>query len=308
LASGGTIPACRIGFRTYGTLNARKSNAILFPTWFGGRSADLAGFIGPDRMADSSRFFVITVDALGNGVSCSPSNTPSMPRFTVADMVEAEYRLATEHFGLKHLHAVMGISMGGMQTFEWIVAHPDSMDLAVPIVGSTRLASIDLLLWGAELNALESAEKCRCDMAQAMKTARMFHTFAAQTPAYRTRETPPADYSKLVAQIEQSARTGLAAPDWAAQLRAMMAHDISLRYGGDMARAAQAVKAKVLVVVAAQDHMVNPAPAIDFARLAHLDLLELTSDCGHGAPSCEGPKMTEAVRSFLARERISAPQ
>ncbi|MDX1518217.1 MAG: hypothetical protein R3288_15330, partial [Woeseiaceae bacterium] len=67
---------CRVGYRTYGVLQADGSNVILFPTWFGGTTNDLETFgkVGPGALADSDRYFVITVDALGNGVSCSPSN------------------------------------------------------------------------------------------------------------------------------------------------------------------------------------------------------------------------------------------
>ncbi len=98
-------------------------------------------------MADTGKYFVVTIDAIGNGVSSSPSNSKSQPRlsfpnFTIRDMVESEHRLATETFGIKHLHAVMGISMGGMQTFEWITAYPDFMDAAVPMAG---LAAIHFL-------------------------------------------------------------------------------------------------------------------------------------------------------------------
>lgn len=77
-------------------------------------------------MVDPAKWFLIAVDALGDGVSSSPSNSetqhgPAFPAFNTRDMVDAEYRMVTETFGIKHLHAVMGVSMGGMQTFEWMV-------------------------------------------------------------------------------------------------------------------------------------------------------------------------------------------
>ncbi len=51
-------------------------------------------------------------------------------------MVRTHHRLATEQLGLKLLRAVVGISMGGMQTFEWMVAYPELLKKAVPIVGA----------------------------------------------------------------------------------------------------------------------------------------------------------------------------
>jgi homoserine O-acetyltransferase len=45
--------------------------------------------------------------------------------------------------------------------------------------------------------------------------------------------------------------------------------------------------------------MVNPAPSVELARHLKARLIEITGDCGHLAPGCEGKKMNEAVRSFL---------
>jgi homoserine O-acetyltransferase len=55
------------------------------------------------------------------------------------------------------------------------------------------------------------------------------------------------------------------------------------------------------VIVAKQDHTVTPQPAVDFASLLHAPLLELDSDCGHLAPSCESPKVAAAVADFLQK-------
>ena len=58
------------------------------------------------------------------------------PVFTIRDMVNSQHRLLTENLGINHIRAVMGISMGGMQTFQWIVSYPEFMDKAVVLVGS----------------------------------------------------------------------------------------------------------------------------------------------------------------------------
>ena len=146
--AGEVLRDARIGYRTAGKLNAERSNGILFPTWFTGNTEQLftTGAVAP---VDTSRFFLIAVDALANGTSSSPSNTDgqagqAFPMVTIRDMVNSQRRLLTEVLGVRHLHAVMGISMGGMQTFEWITAYPGFMDRAVPIVGSPRLGSYDL--------------------------------------------------------------------------------------------------------------------------------------------------------------------
>ena len=75
LTSGDVIRDCRVGYRTYGHLNAEKSNAILFPTWASGTSEQLKDQTAPGKLADSSKYFVVLVDALANGVSSSPSNS-----------------------------------------------------------------------------------------------------------------------------------------------------------------------------------------------------------------------------------------
>jgi homoserine O-acetyltransferase len=300
LSSGATIPVCRLGYRTYGALNAARDNAVLWPTWFSGASADLAAFVGPGNVVDSSKYFVITVDALANGVSCSPSNTTgTFPAVTIRDMVESQYRLAREKFQISRLHAVVGISMGGMQTFEWMVAHPGFLARAVPIIGTTALETPDLLLWTAELSAIEAVQKAGADPRQAMRAVGAMHQFALYTPDYYVREKPPAAFPQILARIDEDARQGMDPRDWAAQLEAMLAHDVYRTFGGSLEKAAAAVRARTLVVLAPRDHMVNPHPALRFAA-AGLGVLRLESDCGHMATSCQSAAMTEAVAAFLA--------
>ncbi|MGA2185012.1 MAG: alpha/beta fold hydrolase [Bryobacteraceae bacterium] len=298
LESGEVLRNCRIGYRTFGTLNAAKSNAVLFPTWFSGQSDDLAQFMAADGLVDPARYFVIAVDALGDGVSSSPSNSSEQPRmtfpkFTIRDMVTSEYRLVKEVLGIPHLHAVMGISMGGMQTFAWVVSYPDFVDRAVPIVGSPRLTTTDLLLWTAEADAItESAGWDRGDYNHppSLRAVGDMHAFALTTPAYRARSTPASEFPAFLKGIDSAPLGRMDANDWLRQLQAMMAQN---------AAAPQRVKAKMLIVVAKQDHMVNPQPALDFAAAIHAPAIELDSDCGHLSPGCEKDTLYPLVRAFL---------
>lgn len=304
LESGEVIRSCKLGYRTFGTLNADKSNAILFPTWFGGTSEQLASNFGKGKMVDDTKFFIIALDAIGNGVSSSPSNSRSQygeafPRFTIRDMVNSEHHLVTREFGVKKLYAVMGISMGGMQTFEWMVAYPEMMERAIPIVGTTHQTAFDLLLWSTQLKAIEEAKKLDTSKNTGAAMVARIHTLALFTPAYRNANTPPKDFLSFVEKEEQNYLKTFNAENWASQLRAMMSHDISRRYNGLMTEAARAVKAKTLVVIARQDMMVNPDPAIDFARLINGRIFEVNNSCGHVYAACEGNLVNTVVAAFL---------
>jgi homoserine O-acetyltransferase len=305
LTSARKIENCRIGYRTWGTLNAQGSNAVLFPSWFSGNSSNMAAFVGADKMIDPAKFFLIAVDALGDGVSSSPSNSETQhatrfPPITITDMVEAEYRLATEALHLKHLHAVMGISMGGMQTFEWMVKYPAFMDVAIPIVGSPRLTSYDLLLWQAEIEAAQDDplfQGGNYTQAPKLPLVEFIHTMNLSTPTHYAQTVARDDYAKAQESYYSKGILPFDANDWLAQLAAMVGHDVA--QGASIEAAAKKVKAKVLVVAAAEDHMVNPKPALDFASLIHAQTLVLESDCGHLAPGCESAKMYPTVKTFL---------
>jgi homoserine O-acetyltransferase len=309
LESGEVIRDCRIGYRTWGKLDTARSNAVLFPTWFGGTTAHLAGNFGAGKMVDPATYYIIAVDAIGNGVSTSPSNSAAQPhmkfpRFTIRDMVESQHRLLTATLGLTHVRAVMGISMGGMQTFQWMVAYPDFLDRAVPIVGTPKLTAYDTLLWEAERHAIEGAADWKQGEYQqrpaaAMRTVSDIHNLAISTPGRYASENRGKNMAGVLATAEKATLEGMDANDWYRQLEAMLGHDIFRAFGGDIARAARAVKAKVAVIVAAKDHMVNPGPALEFAGALHAGVVELESECGHLAPGCEAPRVNAAVSSAL---------
>ncbi len=308
LHDGQVIRDCTIAYRTLGTLNKDKSNAVLFPTWFGGGSEDLVPLVGPEGLVDPSRFFVILVDALGDGHSSSPSNSKVQPRmrfppFTIADMVSAEHRLVTEKLGITHLHAVIGISMGGMQTFQWAVEYPGFLSKAVPIVGSPRLTSYDMLLWQSEASAIEEDKDWNggnYTKPPALNAVAEIHSLALHTPAYRVRETSPSAFPEFLKEVDRSGLGRMDANDWLRQLQAMMSLDVAKPFGGSMEKAAAVVRAEMLVVPSLEDHMVNPLPALDFAHLRSAKLYGLTGDCGHLATSCDSAHLYAAVRAFLA--------
>ncbi len=310
LESGQSIHNCKLAYRTFGSLGPDKSNAILFPMWFTGRSGDVSAYIGHAQLIDDAKYFVIVVDPIGNGVSCSPSNStaqhgPDFPAYTIRDMVSSEYRLLTEQLHITHLHAVMGVSMGGMQTFEWVADHPEMMDLAVPIVGSPQLSSYDLLLWTAEADALKADPEFhggRYTVRPKMPMVAYLHSMNLATPEFRAEHTTREQFPQFFHQLATEANNGSDANDYLSQLSAMIHHDIGHGDGSEQSlyQVAPRIKAKMLIVNARQDHMVNPLPALGFAKLIHAQTIVLESDCGHLAPGCELATLAPQVDRFLA--------
>jgi homoserine O-acetyltransferase len=146
LECGTTLRPAHVAYQTYGELNADKSNAILYPTWYSGRHWDNEWLIGEDKALDPRRWFIIVPNMLGNGLSSSPSNTPPpwdrarFPRINVRDNVASQHRLVTEHLGISTLPLVLGWSMGAGQTYQWAVSHPEMVQRILPFCGSPRTA------------------------------------------------------------------------------------------------------------------------------------------------------------------------
>jgi len=136
--SGEVIPELRIHFTTIGAPTGEpvlilhgttQSGASMLGPDFGGE------LFGPGQPLDASRYYIILPDAIGHGKSSKPSDglRADFPKYTYEDMVDAQYRLLTEHLGLRHLRALVGFSMGGMEAWIFAQKYPDLMDVAVPM-------------------------------------------------------------------------------------------------------------------------------------------------------------------------------
>src|SRR5260370_1961520 len=297
LHDGGVIHEFRMGYRTLGKLNSGKSNAVLWHTWIGGKSQDLLPFIRPGNVVDTNKYFVVLVDAIGNGVSSSPSNSkrqPLMkyPKFTIRDMVEAEHRLCTDVLHLSHLHAVLGISMGGMQAFEWVLTYPHLMDVGIPMSSSPQSTSFDKLNWTAQIDAIEldpawNDGNPTGPLGHGLALSQEIGSMNGTSPSYRVARTSPKDFGVFVAEIRKNAKgDGGTARDQIRQRQAIIALDIPGEFGLTLAQAAKRVRAKLLIIVSAQDHVVNPRPALEFTPAANAPVINLNSPCGLQSLTC----------------------
>jgi homoserine O-acetyltransferase/O-succinyltransferase len=136
--NGQTLPELRLH---YTTLGDPKGEPVLILHGTAGSGTGMLGpafggeLFGPGQPLDASRYYIILPDALGTGKSSKPSDglRAKFPAYNYDDMVLAQYRLVTEHLGVKRLRLVLGNSMGGMQTWMWAQKYPDAMDVAVPM-------------------------------------------------------------------------------------------------------------------------------------------------------------------------------
>ena len=136
--SGEVLPELKLHYHTVGVPSGEPV-LVLHGTTGDGAGMMSAGFggelFGPGQALDAGRYYVILPDAIGTGQSTKPSDglRAAFPRYNYSDMVDAQYRLVTEHLGVKHLRLVIGNSMGGMQTWLWAQRYPGMMDVAVPM-------------------------------------------------------------------------------------------------------------------------------------------------------------------------------
>jgi homoserine O-acetyltransferase len=144
LQSGATLQGMKLGYKTYGTLNAARDNVIVYPTFYSGTHVDNEWLIGEAMALDPRKYFIVLPNMFGNGVSSSPSNNPQpydrarFPHVTLYDNVAMQHRLITEKFGVSKVKLVTGWSMGAMQTFHWGAMYPDMVERILPFCGAAR--------------------------------------------------------------------------------------------------------------------------------------------------------------------------
>jgi len=153
LECGARLERMTVAYRTYGMLNAARTNAVLVCHALTGdqyvaERHPVTGkdgwwdvLVGPGKPLDTDRFFVIGANVLGG---CMGSTGPrsvrpngevwgtEFPPITIRDMVRAQKRLI-EHLGIARLFAVIGGSMGGMQVLQWAADYPENVFAALPI-------------------------------------------------------------------------------------------------------------------------------------------------------------------------------
>ncbi len=315
LRAGGVLPGAVLSWKSYGTLSPARDNVVLYPTSYGAQHIDQEWLIRPDGILDPARWFVVTPDMFGNGLSSSPSNTPDWPALvSTADNVMAQRRLLAEQFGVERLHAVYGFSMGAQQAYHWAALCPEQVARAVVVCGSARTAVHNQVFLRGLMAVLRAApEHVGGDRFAAEPDAakrafgRIYAGWALSQDFYRaglhlTALGAP-DLETFLRTDWEDRFARRPAADHMAQLRTWDAGDVA--EGGDLAAALAAIQARVLLMPGTTDLYFRVADnEAEMPHLRHGALRPIPSVWGHraGNPSVSAEDFAfvrDAVRDWL---------
>ena len=315
LESGEVIKDFAISYVTHGKLNDKKSNAILMVTAISGNHHRLDFLIGPGKALDTDKYFIICTDAIGNGLTTSPSNSTAQPRmkfpkFLIRDMVSSQLKLVTEHLGINHVVAVVGPSMGGMQVLQWGVSHPEFMDSLVALVPLARTPAWSVVVVEASRKAimLDPAWKNGDYTEPPEQGIRLWRDIlgflSARSPEmYRDQFPNPMDVLPWLQQQETAQIKLFDANDWIYQTWAYERHDIGTTPGfsGDLVKALRAIKAKTLIMTGTKD-LLNPEYEPQDAARYIRDVRTITISPGTVTGHASAGGVYPADVDFLNRE------
>ncbi|MDD9991755.1 MAG: alpha/beta fold hydrolase [Rhodospirillales bacterium] len=302
LQSGVTLPAARLAYKTWGSLNARGDNAIVMPTFYTGTHVRNEGYVRAVPALDPERYFIVSINMFGNGLSSSPSNTPPPfdgPRFptvTLHDNVACQHRLLTEALGVKRIALVLGWSMAGCQSYQWGAQYPDMVDAILPFCASARTSAHNqVFLEGVKAALTADAAFAGGDYTVPAEAglrafARVYAGWAYSQTFYRERLHCELGFETWEALLRDWEHDHLEwdANDLLAKLQTWQLGDISAnkRYEGDFERALGAIRARAILVPCSTDLYFPPEDnAIEARLMPDASLRPYVSAWGHCAAS-----------------------
>ncbi|MHA1154330.1 MAG: alpha/beta fold hydrolase [Alphaproteobacteria bacterium] len=324
LQGGGTLADARIVYKTYGTLDEDRSNAILYPTSYSAQHSDIEWLIGPDRVLDPNRYFIVIPNMFTNGLSSSPSNAGNsgapggFPNITVADNVHAQRRLLTEALGIDRLALVYGWSMGGQQAYHWGALYPEAVARICVVCGSARTAPHNQVFLEGVKAALTADAAYRDGWfheppLRGLKAmARVYAGWALSQAFYREELWRGLGYGTLEQFLVESWEAQFLrrdANDLLAQIWTWRHGDISDNelYRGDLAAALGAIRARALIVPSETDLYFRVADnQRELRHLTNAELRPIPSVWGHRAGNPRDTPQDAAFLSAAVAELLAA--
>ncbi len=308
LTSGAILSEMKVEYATFGTPQKNSAgeieNAVVFCHGWSGNYNQinlLKNAVGPGRAIDPEKFFYICPTALGSPGSSSPSTSglgPKFPGYSIADMVNAQYLLVTQHLKINRLKGVMGLSMGGFQTLQWITDYPDMMDWAIPIATGPDFTGRNVGVFGLMSEAVKSDPAYNNGNYEAQPKAGMRRAFMGTYLFYFTHEFFKNKFKTPEEVMKGLENAGLGSDKMDAN-DIIWRNDAMTRY--DVTSKLPSVKAKTLVIGVNTDELFPPedefrliAYGIPGARLFAYD-----SIFGHLGCALDIGKADSAMVHFL---------
>jgi len=305
--SGEVIKELEMEYTTLGNAirdeEGRIKNGLLFLHGWSGDYTSFRRFMDltePGQAFDKDRFYLISTTALGSPGSSAPSTSISgndFPKYTIEDMVNAQYRLLKEHMNVDHLLGVIGTSMGGFQALQWGISYSDFMDFIIPIVTSSAVLGRNLAIFALMNSIIEEhplyKEGKYLDN-PAVKNAFELQFLFVFGASYYNKAFPKRDI--LLQSLEEQGAEGLK----------MDARDVIWRNNAaisfDSRDKLSKIRAKAIIIGIEGDEFFPPE--IDTIPLSesisNSELFIFKSDLGHLGIN-ETEKMTDVISNFMSR-------
>jgi homoserine O-acetyltransferase len=323
LQSGRTFPGMRLVWRSFGELNADRSNVIVYPTSYAAQHLDTRWLVRPDGILDPSRHFIVIPDLFGNGLSSSPSNTAwpltgdRYPDVTYHDAVRVQQRMLEQLWGIERVKLVYGWSMGGMQAYHWASLFGERVERIAVVCGSARCAPHNSVFLDAVRAALTADPAWHDGVFRERPVrgframARLYATMALSQDFYRDELWRGIGYSSQEDFLVRSWEWTFSRrdpSDLLAQLWTWQHGDISAepRYRGDLAAALRDITARVLLMPCDRDAYFRVEDnRRELAHLRQAEMRPIVSPWGHraGNPAtspADEAFIRDAVRELLA--------
>ncbi len=319
-----TIRNAKLAYKTYGTLNAKKDNVIVYPCWYAGTHLDNEWLIGEGKALDPSKYFIIIPNMIGNGLSSSPTNTPSpynasrFPKITAYDNVVQQHRLVTEKFGISKIKLVTGWSMGALQTFHWGAIFPDMVERILPFQGSAKCSRHNFVFLEGVKAALQADSNFKDGFYSEPPTkglraaGRVYAGWGLSQTFYRiesdVKEMGYASLEDFLVGFWEGWLLSKDANNLLTMLSTWQYGDISNNplYGGDFKKALSSIKAKAIVMPASTDLYFPPEDSkFEVEHMPNAELRVVDTYWGHfaGGPGVS-PKdikfLDDALKELLA--------
>lgn len=324
LENGQVLNGLTIAYKTYGKLNANRSNVVWICHALTA-NADVAdwwkGIVGGGCVINPEKYFIVCANILG---SCYGTTGPldnsfktglpyysDFPSVTIRDMVGAHI-LLRKHLGIENIYLLMGGSMGGYQVLEWSIMEKEVIKNVFLIATSPSESAWGVSVHTAQRLAIEADVSWREHRPDAgsrgLKAARAIGILTYRNYAiFQDKQTDPDPEkidnfkasSYIIYQGDKLAKRFNAYSYWLLT-KAMDSHHLARKRGGDLIRTLNGIEQPTFIIGIKSD-ILCPLDEQRFMaeHMPHADLVEIDSTYGHDGFIIETQQISKHLSKWL---------